>query len=107
MPSSRGDPLKINGIRPFLIASTRHYPGVFLSQTSTQEKGKTVMTDRFLGRAEDLQPLRVGPIGPHLQGFAALLSHQGYCQPTGSWPSSNRSDDVELKNIKRAIRRDH
>ena len=32
------------------------------------------MTDRFRARSDDLQPLRVGPIGPHLESFAGLLS---------------------------------
>ena len=41
------------------------------------------MTDRFRVRSEDLQPLRVGPIGPHLESFAALISRQGYCQRSG------------------------
>jgi site-specific recombinase XerD len=41
------------------------------------------MTDRFRVRSEDLQPLRVGPIGPHMESFAALLSQQGYCKANG------------------------
>lgn len=41
------------------------------------------MTERFHVRSEDLQLLRVGPIGPHLEGFAALLSRQGYCRAIG------------------------
>ena len=41
------------------------------------------MTERFRVRSEDLQLLRVGPIGPHLEGFAALLSQQGYCRANG------------------------
>jgi hypothetical protein len=35
---------------------------------------------RFRPRSEDLQHLRVGPIGPHLENFAALVSQQGYCK---------------------------
>ena len=41
------------------------------------------MTDRFRARSEDLQPLQVGPIGPHIESFAALLSQQGYCKANG------------------------
>jgi site-specific recombinase XerD len=41
------------------------------------------MTDRFRVRLEDLQHLRVGPIGPHIESFAALLSQQGYCKGNG------------------------
>lgn len=41
------------------------------------------MNARFNPQAEDLQCLQVGPIGPHLQSFAALVSHQGYCNMNG------------------------
>jgi site-specific recombinase XerD len=41
------------------------------------------MNARFNPQAEDLQRLQVGPIGPHLQGFAALVSQQGYCNVNG------------------------
>jgi site-specific recombinase XerD len=37
------------------------------------------MTDRFVVRPGDLQPLQAGPLAPHLPGFAALLRQQGYC----------------------------
>ena len=41
------------------------------------------MTTRYCPRSEDLQHLQVGSIGPHLQGFATLVSQQGYCRATG------------------------
>jgi hypothetical protein len=41
------------------------------------------MIARFNPRPEDLQHLQVGPIGPHLQSFAVLVSQQGYCSVTG------------------------
>jgi len=41
------------------------------------------MITRFNPQAEDLQRLQVGPIGPHLQSFAALVSQQGYCNVNG------------------------
>lgn len=41
------------------------------------------MNARFNPQAEDLQRLQVGPIGPHLQSFAALVSQQGYCSVNG------------------------
>jgi len=34
------------------------------------------MNARFNPQAEDLQRLQVGPIGPHLQSFAVLVSQQ-------------------------------
>jgi hypothetical protein len=46
-------------------------------------KGMTRMNARFNPQAEDLQRLQVGPIGPHLQSFAALVSQQGYCNVNG------------------------
>ncbi len=41
------------------------------------------MNALFNPQAEDLQRLQVGPIGPHLQSFAALVSQQGYCNVNG------------------------
>ena len=41
------------------------------------------MIVRFDPRPEDLQRLQVGPIGPHLPSFAALVTRQGYCSVTG------------------------
>src|SRR3989442_225830 len=41
------------------------------------------MTDRFNPESGDLQPLQVGPLAPHLAGFAALIRAQGYCKENG------------------------
>ena len=41
------------------------------------------MIVRFNPYSEDLQRLQVGPIGPHLRGFAALVTKQNYCNVTG------------------------
>jgi hypothetical protein len=41
------------------------------------------MIARYCPRSEDLQRLEVGPIGPHLKSFAALVSQQGYCKANG------------------------
>jgi len=41
------------------------------------------MIVRFSPRPEDLQRWQVGPIGPHMPSFAALVSQQGYCSVTG------------------------
>ncbi len=41
------------------------------------------MNARYCPRPEDLQRLQVGPLGPHLQSFAALIAQQGYCSAAG------------------------
>ena len=41
------------------------------------------MKVRFQPRSADLQHLRVGPVGPHIQTFATLVSQQGYCDVIG------------------------
>jgi len=41
------------------------------------------MNALFNPQAKDLQRLQVGPIGPHLQSFAAVVSQQGYCNVNG------------------------
>ena len=41
------------------------------------------MNALFNPQAEDLQRLQVGPIGPQLPSFAALVSQQGYCNMNG------------------------
>jgi site-specific recombinase XerC len=38
------------------------------------------MIDFFCPQPQKLDSLRSGPLGPHLEGFAALLARQGYCQ---------------------------
>ena len=37
----------------------------------------------FRPSAQKLRRFEIGPIGPHLQGFAALVSQQGYCSVAG------------------------
>lgn len=41
------------------------------------------MIDRFFSRGKTLGHLRRGPMGLHIDGFAALLSSQGYARHTG------------------------
>jgi len=41
------------------------------------------MTDRFRPRLTELRHLQVGPLGPHIQSFATLVSEQGYCDVIG------------------------
>jgi len=42
------------------------------------------MIVHFDPKAEELRHLQVGPLGPHVESFAALLSRQGYC-PENGW----------------------
>jgi hypothetical protein len=46
------------------------------TEPQPKKKGMTFMNARFNPQAEDLKRLQVGPIGPYLQSFAALVSHQ-------------------------------
>jgi hypothetical protein len=55
----------------------------FPLQPLTQKKGMTFMTVRFRPRSADLQHLQVGPLGPHIEGFATLVSQQGYSDVIG------------------------
>jgi hypothetical protein len=48
-----------------------------------QKKGMTLMITRFAPQPEALRRFQVGPIGPHLQGFADVVSQQGYCNENG------------------------
>jgi site-specific recombinase XerD len=41
------------------------------------------MNVRFDPQPEELHRLRAGPLGPHIGGFAALLSQLGYCRANG------------------------
>ena len=36
------------------------------------------MIEHFYSAYENLQPLRIGLLGPHMDSFAARLSEQGY-----------------------------
>ena len=42
------------------------------------------MMVHFDPKAEELGHLQVGPLGPHVESFAALLLRQGYC-PENGW----------------------
>lgn len=44
--------------------------------TSTHERNDT-MRVHFDPKAEELRHLQIGPLGPHVESFAALLSRQG------------------------------
>ena len=41
------------------------------------------MIVHFDPKTEELRRLQVGPLGPHIERFAALLSRQGYCHSNG------------------------
>lgn len=41
------------------------------------------LTVRFDPQPEELQRLHAGPLGPHIGGFAALISQLGYCRAIG------------------------
>jgi site-specific recombinase XerD len=41
------------------------------------------MIVRFDPQPEELRSLRIGPLGPHIESFASLLSQQGYCRANG------------------------
>jgi site-specific recombinase XerD len=41
------------------------------------------MIVRFDPQPEELLSLHIGPLGPHIESFAALVSHQGYCRQNG------------------------
>jgi site-specific recombinase XerD len=60
------------------------------------------MPDRFSPTPEDLQRLRMGPLGPHIESFAALISEQGYC-PTNGWQKVDLVVDLSRWLEKRSI----
>ena len=41
------------------------------------------MIVRFEPKPEELHDFHLGPLGPHVEGFAALLSRQGYSRENG------------------------
>ena len=61
------------------------------------------MTDRFCPRPEDLQGKRVGPLAPHTESFAALISQQGYCRTNG-WQKVELVADLSRWLERRCIR---
>jgi hypothetical protein len=48
------------------------------------------MIVHFDPKAEELRHLQVGPLGPHVKSFAALLSRQGYNRGRRSFQLSRR-----------------
>jgi site-specific recombinase XerD len=46
-------------------------------------KGMTPMIVRFEPEPEKLRSLNIGPLGPHIEHFAAVISRQGYCKDNG------------------------
>lgn len=61
------------------------------------------MIVRFDPQPEDLQALRVDPLGQHINSFAALISQQGYSRPNG-WQKIGLVTDLnrwlKRKNLK-------
>ena len=51
------------------------------------------MIVRFDLNPEELRHLQVGPLGPHVESFAALLSRQGYCRNNG-WQKIRLAADL-------------
>lgn len=51
------------------------------------------MIVRFDPKLEELRHLHVGPLGPHVESFAALLSRQGYCRDNG-WQKIRLAADL-------------
>jgi site-specific recombinase XerD len=51
------------------------------------------MIIRFNPAPEELRRFQVGPLGQHMEGFAALLSQQGYCRDNG-WQKMRLAADL-------------
>jgi hypothetical protein len=69
--------------RLFFISSLGLIRASFQFLNLNSKKKGILMIVRFNPCSEDLQRLQVGPIGPHLRGFAALVTKQNYCNVTG------------------------
>jgi len=82
MPSMEGRFLKSRRKRPCLQFSARHYSGV-LSFLNLNKKRMTSMIVRFKPHPERLRYYLVGPLRPHIESFATLLSQRGYGSATG------------------------
>src|SRR5439155_5577097 len=67
----------------FAVISSALFGCPFLSEPQ-QEKGKTSMLLRFEPQPERLRRFLAGPLGPHIESFATLLSRQGY-RPAVAW----------------------
>jgi len=60
------------------------------------------MKVHFDPKAEELRRLQVGPLGPHVESFATLLSHQGYCRDNG-WQKIRLVADLSRRLQQRGI----
>src|SRR5438046_7531874 len=67
----------------FAVISSALFGCPVLSEPQ-QEKGKTSMLLRFEPQPERLRRFLAGPLGPHIESFATLLSRQGY-RPAVAW----------------------
>jgi integrase len=79
---SRGDLPKWNE-SPLFISSLGLIRASFQFLNLNSKRKGILMIVRFNPCSEDLQRLQFGPIGPHLRGFAALVTKQNYCNVTG------------------------
>lgn len=61
------------------------------------------MSKRFRSYPKTLQPLQSGPLGKHLDKFAALLVQQGYCSVTG-WNMLRLVADLSGWMVQRKLR---
>ena len=61
------------------------------------------MSKRFRSYPKTLQPLQTGPLGKHLDKFAALLVQQGYCSVTG-WNMLRLVADLSGWMVQRKLR---
>jgi site-specific recombinase XerD len=84
---SQGDRSKSSQLLPFSELQLGIIRGVsfglFSENQEKQTKGKIPMPKRFFAVSEKLCRFDSGPMGVHLQGFAALLSRQGYTEEAG------------------------
>jgi site-specific recombinase XerD len=69
--------------RLFFHFPTRHYPGFIRVLNLNSKERNGIMIVRFNPQPGDLHRLEVGPIGPHLRSFAALIAKQNYSSVTG------------------------
>jgi len=61
------------------------------------------MRKRFRPHPKTLQPMQSGPLGAHLNSFAALLVQQGYCSVTG-WNKLRLVADLSNWMVQRKLR---
>ena len=86
---------------PYLQFSARHNLGVF-PFLNLNKKGMTSMLVRFQPQPERLHRFLVGPLGPYIEGFAALLSQRGHSPAVGwrkIWLVAELSRWLERRHI--------